>query len=83
MDSGNRLLRVEHFIEAGVDVVLVVGCSGGVSVLSILLEWVRAVNPAVVIINVDPHKDCVKGEHLFLPAPAAEVLTLLDGALLG
>lgn len=81
-EYGNRLLWVDFFIDAGVDAVLVVGCSGGVSVLSILIERVRAKNPAAGIINVNPHDDCIEGEHIFLQAPASEAMALLDGALI-
>jgi NAD-dependent SIR2 family protein deacetylase len=80
-EYGNRLLWVEHFIDQGVDAVLVVGCSGGVYVLFDLLRRVRTVNPAAAVINVNPHEDCLEGEHLFVRAAAAPALSALRAAL--
>jgi NAD-dependent deacetylase len=79
---GNRLLWVEYFIRQGVDAVLVVGCSGGVSVLFHLLDRVRAENPAAAIVNVNPHEDCIPGEHQYVAAPATEGLAALDALLM-
>jgi NAD-dependent deacetylase len=76
-DYGNRLLWVKHFIDQKVDAALVVGCSGGVYVLFSLLDQVRARNPSAVIVNVNPHEDCVEGEHIFISAPAGEALSAL------
>ena len=74
---GDRLLWVEHFIETGCDAVLVVGCSGGVQILNYLITFVRTRHPNAVVINVNPHGDCIEGDHIHLPLPATEALVAL------
>ena len=75
---GSRPLWVEEFIGAGPDAVLVIGCSGGVELLTRLLRRCREVNPSCEIINVNPHEDCIELEHQYLPLPATVALTALD-----
>jgi len=73
-DYGDRLLWVEHFIQSGCDVVLVVGCSGGVRVLDYLISFVRARHPNAVVINANPHEDCIEGDHVYVRLKATEAL---------
>lgn len=80
---GNRLLWTEWFVDRGVDAALVVGCSGGVTVLYSLLGRLRARNPDAKIVNVNPHEDCLDVEHVFVRAGAGEALAALDAALAG
>jgi len=75
---GSRLVWVEDFIGRSPDAVLVIGCSGGVSLLHQLLRRCRAVNPECAIINVNPHEDCIELPHEYLRLAASEALTALD-----
>ena len=77
----NRLLWVEHFIDRGVDAVLVIGCSGSVHVLFALLHRVLAVNPRATIVNVNPEEDCVESDHIFVRQAAGDALAALDETL--
>ncbi len=53
--DGSRLVWVENFIKCGVDVVLVIACSGGVWILDPLLRMCRDVSPDCEIINIKPY----------------------------
>ena len=75
---GNRLLWVEDFIDRRPDTVLVIGCSGGVSVLFRLLNRCRTVNPACQIININPGESCIPGGHVHLRMRAGDALAMLD-----
>lgn len=75
---GNRLLWVHDFLRRDCDAVLVVGCSGGVMILDRLLSFARRQNPECAFINVNPHFDCLEGEHLYLQFSAVEGLEALD-----
>jgi len=78
---GSRLLWVEDFIRSAPDTVLVIGCSGGVSLLPRLLKECRAVNPYCEIININPHEDCIDISHHYLPLSASVALTAFDSFL--
>lgn len=75
---GSRLVWMEDFIRVAPDTVLVIGCSGGVSLLAQLLRRCRAANPACAIINVNPHEDCIELPHEYLPLPASLVMQAFD-----
>jgi NAD-dependent SIR2 family protein deacetylase len=78
---GSRLVWVEDFISGKVDVVLVIGCSGGVTILDLLLRSCRESNPNCEIININPHEDCIGMPHHCLRLPATEAIERLDAAL--
>ena len=78
---GNRLLWVEHFIKGGCDVVIVVGCSGGVYILERLLKDARDYNPACKIININPYENCVNTDHIYLKYTAVETFEILDALI--
>jgi NAD-dependent SIR2 family protein deacetylase len=75
---GTRLMWVEDFIRQAPDVVLVIGCSGGVSILDRLLRNCLDANPDCVIININAHEDCIEHPHIYIPLPAAEALFALN-----
>jgi NAD-dependent SIR2 family protein deacetylase len=75
---GSRLVWVEDFIRGKVDVVVVIGCSGGVTVLDLLLRRCRDSNPNCEFININPHEDCMKLPHRHLPMAATAALEALD-----
>jgi NAD-dependent SIR2 family protein deacetylase len=77
---GSRLVWVEDFIRGGVDMVLVVGCSGGATILDRLLRLCREANPDCGIINVNPHEDCIGMPHHYLPLAAAVAMERLESA---
>jgi hypothetical protein len=77
----SRLVWVEDFIHGGVDVVLVIGCSGGATILDRLLRLFREVNPDCEIINVNPHEDCIGMPHHYLPLPASVAMAAMDSGL--
>lgn len=78
---GSRLLWVEDFIRSAPDTVLVIGCSGGVTLLPRLLKECREVNPHCEIININPHEDCIEIPHHYLPLSASVALTAFDSLL--
>lgn len=78
---GSRLLWVNAFIDEKPDTVLVIGCSGGVSILFWLLDACRRVNPACQVININPHESCIPFEHVDIRMPAGEAMTRLHGLL--
>jgi NAD-dependent SIR2 family protein deacetylase len=78
---GSRLLWVEEFIRSAPDTVLVIGCSGGVTLLSRLLKECREANPHCEIININPHEDCIEIPHHYLPLSASVALTAFDSLL--
>ena len=80
---GSRLIWVEDFIRGGVDVVLVIGCSGGATILDRLLRLCREANPGCGIINVNPHEDCIEMPHHYLPLPASVAMAAMDSGLGG
>lgn len=71
---GNRLLWVEDFIKHKPDTVLVIGCSGGVSLLERLLRYCREASPACAIININAHADHITQPHMHIPLPASTAL---------
>lgn len=75
---GSRLIWVEDFISRKPDVVLVIGCSGGVSILDRLLRSCLTANPGCEIININPHEDCVSMPHRYLPLAATVGMERLD-----
>ncbi len=75
---GSRLVWVEDFIKCGVDVVLVIGCSGGVTILDQLLRMCRDVSPDCEIININPHEDCITFPHWHLALTATSAMRALD-----
>lgn len=75
---GSRLVWVEDFIKGGVDTVLVIGCSGGVTILDQLLRMCRDVNPDCEIININPHEDCITVSHRYLALAATTAMQTLD-----
>lgn len=75
---GSRLAWVDAFIGDIPDTVLVIGCSGQVSLLPQLLQRCRDANPECAIINVNPHEDCVEIPHEYIPVPATLAMVGLD-----
>nr|MBC8363212.1 hypothetical protein [Candidatus Desulfatibia profunda] len=75
---GNRLLWVEHFIKDGCDLLIVVGCSGGVYIVERLLNDMRYYNPTCNIININPYEDCVNTDHIYLKCTAVEAFEILN-----
>jgi hypothetical protein len=69
---------VNAFIEEKPDTVLVIGCSGGVSILFRLLDACHRANPACRVININPHESCIPFEHIHVRMPAGEALSLID-----
>jgi NAD-dependent SIR2 family protein deacetylase len=67
---GNRLLWVEDFIKHKPDTVLIIGCSGGVSILDRLVRACHEVNPGCAIININAHADPISLPHLHIPLSA-------------
>ena len=78
---GSRLVWVEDFIKRGVDVVLVIGCSGGVTILDQLLRMCRHVSPDCEIININPHEDCITFPHRHLAMAATSAMRALDAIM--
>ncbi len=78
---GSRLVWVEDFIRNSPDVVLVIGCSGGVSLLPLLLKQCREADSASEIININPHEDCIEVPHHYLPLTASDALAAFDALL--
>lgn len=74
----DRLLWVEDFIERLPDTLLVVGCSGGASILERLVRRCMGRNPACRIININPHEDCIDQPHIFVPTTASTAMEKLD-----
>jgi NAD-dependent SIR2 family protein deacetylase len=72
---------VEDFIRQAPDVVLVIGCSGGVSILDRLLRNCLDANPDCSIININPHEDCIQQSHLYIQQSAADALSALNSQL--
>lgn len=76
---GSRLVWVEDSIKRQQpDTVLVIGCSGGVTILDYLLRQCRSANPACRIININPHLDAVEVPHEYLAVGASGGLGMLD-----
>lgn len=78
---GSRLVWVEDFIDGVVDAVLVVGCSGGTTILDRLLRRCREKNAECEIININPHEDCLEVAHRYLPLAATAAMEALDAQL--
>jgi NAD-dependent SIR2 family protein deacetylase len=78
---GNRLLWVEDFIRRTPDAVLVIGCSGGVSIVDRLLRNCRDANPGCAIINVNTYEDFINLSHLHIPMPATAAMEALHAML--
>jgi NAD-dependent SIR2 family protein deacetylase len=79
---GSRLVWVEDYIDRKVDAVLVIGCSGGTTILNLLLNRCRKGNAECEIININPHEDCLKVPHRHLPLEATTAMEALDFGLL-
>ena len=77
---GSRLVWVEDFINGAPDTVLIIGCSGQVSLLPQLLTRCRAANPTCAIININPHEDCIEMPHEYLRLSATAALAALGAA---
>lgn len=75
---GTRLVWAEDFIQRVPDVVLVIGCSGGVAILDRLLRSCLDVNPNCTVININAHEDCIRQPHLYIPLPASMALEVVD-----
>jgi NAD-dependent SIR2 family protein deacetylase len=78
---GSRLVWVEDFIKRGVDVVLVIGCSGSVTILDQLLRMCRDVSSDCEIININPHEDCITFHHRHLAMTATSAMRALDAIM--
>jgi len=78
---GNRLLWVENFIGNKPDTVLIIGCSGGVSIVERLLRECHLANPECRFINVNPEDDPIPLPHIHLPMTGTEALAALDAEL--
>jgi NAD-dependent SIR2 family protein deacetylase len=78
---GNRLIWVQDFIQRSPNVVLVIGCSGGVSVLERLLRLCLDANPGCTIVNINAYEDCVEPPHLYIPLPAGVALERIHAAM--
>lgn len=78
---GSRLVWVEDFIKGGVDVVLVIGCSGAVAILDRLLRACRESNPDCGVIHINPHEDGLRLSHRHLALAATTALEALDDRL--
>lgn len=74
---GDRLLWVEDFIERGPGVVLVIGCSGQISILDRLLRACRKARPDCGILHINAHEDALTQTHLHLASSASEALLAL------
>lgn len=77
-DYGSRLVWVEDFIKTKPDAVLVIGCSGGVTILDLLLKGCREANPNCEIININPHEDCIQMPHQYISETATAALRITD-----
>jgi NAD-dependent SIR2 family protein deacetylase len=75
---GTRLMWVDDFIRHAPDVVLVIGCSGGVAILDRLLRSVLDASPNGTIININAYEDCIRHPHLYIPLPAGMALEAID-----
>jgi NAD-dependent SIR2 family protein deacetylase len=77
---GNRRLAVDRFSQVPIDVVLIVGCSGGVVLVDEVVRACRRVGqPTVIEINPDPTGSW--GPDLLVELPASEALVRLDELL--
>ena len=63
---------VEDFIKGGVDVVLIIGCSGGVTILDQLLRMYRDIS------HINPHENCIALPHQHLAITATSAMRALD-----
>ena len=77
----NRLLWVEDFIRSDIDAILVIGCSGGVTILDRLLRQRRKSNSDCAIININPHQDCIQNEHLYIPLEASTAMEAIHSMI--
>jgi NAD-dependent deacetylase len=77
-DYGNRLLWVQDFISRKPDAVLVIGCSGTLSILSRLLYDCRRANPQCRVISVNADADTEIPEAISICLPATVALRQLD-----
>lgn len=78
---GSRLVWVEDFIDRVVDVVIVIGCSGGTTILNRLLHCCLAGNVGCEIININPYEDCLEVSHVYLPMAATTAMEILNSGL--
>ena len=71
---GSRLVWVEDFIKRKPDTILVIGCSGQVTVLPQLLAQCREANPDCQIININPYEDCIGISHEYISVTSSVAL---------
>jgi len=79
---GSRLLATLDFIEHGCDLMLVIGCSGGVSIVDQLVDTLLKMRPSCnfIFINPSDHPDELL-KACRLPMDAVEALATLDQIL--
>ena len=72
-EYGHRLLWVRDFISQQPDAVLIIGCSGALTILPRLLGDCRRANPRcqIISLNVDPDMDIPDAIHISQPATRA------------
>lgn len=80
-EYGNRLLWAQDFIRQKPDAVLVIGCSGTLSVLWQLLGDSKAANPRCQIISLNADKDMEIAGAIQLCMTAAEGMRQLEAAV--
>lgn len=77
---GSRLVWVEDYIRDAPDVILVIGCSGGVTILEQLLRRCRQACPDCEILNINPHIDGIDLPHQHLSMPASLALSAIESS---
>ena len=80
-EYGNRLLWVRDFIRLKPDMVLVIGCSGTLNILWLLLGECRQANPRCQIINLNMDQDMEIPNAVNLHVSATDAMRQLDEAL--
>lgn len=78
---GNRLLWVEDFIRNKPDTIIIIGCSGDVSILDQLIRACLNANPECAIININAHEDPIAPPHLDVKMSATEALSFVNHKL--
>jgi NAD-dependent SIR2 family protein deacetylase len=80
-EYGSRLLWVQDFIRQRPDAVLVIGCSGTLSVLWHLLGDCRQSNPRCQVININADKDAEIPDAIHVCMNATEGMRQLESAM--
>jgi NAD-dependent SIR2 family protein deacetylase len=80
-EYGTRLLWVQDFIRRKPDVILVIGCSGTLSVLWQLLGDCRLANPRCRIISINADQDAEIPEAIHVHLGATEAMRQLEATL--